>query len=97
MVVIKGHIATIGYDDGDPFSLVEWAARAGKAGYTCKVESEFSIALVTPEDAAIISEYNDDAWVCADGDTEGCEYEVAIIPISDYEKVNGDIRATIIE
>lgn len=103
-VVIKAHVATIGYEDSNPFSLVAWAIEVASAGYTELVEQEFSICALTPSDKAIVDAMDDDDVIfvtssdpdeIADNYDDISGYALIVQPIGDLHDLGeGDITAT---
>lgn len=54
--VIRSHVASIGYEDSNPFSLCGWVLKVAKEDYTKRCEGEFSIWFLTPQNRELLGD-----------------------------------------
>ena len=59
IAVIRAHMASVGYEDSNPFSLCKWVVNASKEGYTEIVNGEFNMWMLTPQNKELIGEGKD--------------------------------------
>lgn len=108
LIRVKGHVATVGYEDSNPFSLVEWANKCGAKGYNRIVEDEFELSLLDDEGYEVVMQVPPTRRRINDGydlDEILDDYDhlgeddilVVIESISDMENIEGNINATIVE